>query len=177
MTPAEFKAATRRQAGGRKAKKAGDDSEGMVLGLCDEYLKQGRAKLEKVDPPTKVVGRPPRIIYQRNPFLDLVGTWTEKQGRALFLEVKSTTSHRLPISRPNGLTKDQLGHLRAWSEAGATVALLWVHSGGLKVITLETIEDAAGRENPSIPWGDFPLCRRGPLPSLRWDFLSEIADE
>lgn len=174
----EYKALTARREGGRRAKINGDDSETLILSLCAEYLKQGRARLEKVDPPSRVVGggKFRRIIYLANPFLDLAGAWTEKDGRALFFEVKSTTKNRLPISRKNGVTEKQIAALVSWADAGATTALLWVHAGGLKVISTATIEDACARGAPSIPWGDFPLCRRGTSPFLRWDFLSELAD-
>jgi penicillin-binding protein-related factor A (putative recombinase) len=179
MSVAEFKKATARTTGGKKARDNGSAAENLILSHCEAYLVQGRAKLEKVDPPTKVVnfGGKPKVIYQKNPFLDLVGTWTEKQGRALFLEVKSTTSKRLPISRDNGLTKVQIKHLREWRDAGAITALLWVHDGALKVISTETIDFAESCGNPSIPWSDFPLCRAGNSPFLRFDFLAEISDE
>jgi hypothetical protein len=118
-----------------------------------------------------------KIIYLTNPFLDLVGAWTEKGGRACFLEVKSTVGQRLPINRSNGVTPKQLEALRDWRKAGAVTGVLWVRGKDLKVITLETIEFAEACGHASLPWRDFPLCRRGNSPFLRFDFLAEIADE
>jgi hypothetical protein len=180
MTADEFRKrhAKKRATGGKRARDNGNEAESLILGLCDEYRAQGRANLKKVDPPSKVVykGGKPTIIYQANPFLDLVGPWTEKGGRACFLEVKSTAGQRLPIARPNGVTVKQLEALREWRESAAVTGVLWVHANDLKVITLETIEFAEGCGHASIPWRDFPLCRRGASPLLRFDFLAELAD-
>lgn len=183
MTAAEFQAkhAKKRVAGGRRAKENGDAAEKLILDHCEEYRRQRRANLRKVDPPSKVVsfGGKPKIIYQANPFLDLVGVWTESAGRAVFLEVKSTEKHRLPVSRPNGITGKQIESLQDWRDSGAVTGLIWVRcvpEPVLKVISLETIEFAEACGNASLPWDDFPVCRGGNSPFLRFDFLSEIAD-
>lgn len=181
MTAAEFQAtfAKGRKAGGKRAKSNGDAAEELILALCESYRRQGRARLRKVDPPSRVVGRgnAKRIIYLENPFLDLVGVWSEKGGRALFLEVKSTKSPRLPIARKDGVTEKQIESLKNWRDSGAVTGVLWVRGCDLKVITLETIEFAIACGHASLHWGGFPLCRSGNSPFLRYDFLAEIADE
>lgn len=181
MTAAEFQKrhASKRVTGGKRARNNGNEAESLILALCEEYRAQGRANLKKVDPPSKVVkfGKETKIIYQANPFLDLVGTWTEKGGRACFLEVKSTVGERLSISRSNGVTPKQIESLRDWRDSGAVTGVLWVRAKQLKVISLETIEFAIACGNVSLPWHNFPLCRAGRSPFLRVDFLAELADE
>lgn len=169
---------SRRATGGKRAKDNGDEAESLILGICDAYRNAGRANLKKVDPPSRVVKGPggPRIVYLANPFLDLVGAWTERGGRSVFLEVKSTSGHRLRIARDGGLTEKQIEALQEWRAAGAVTGVLWVHDGGLKVISLETIEHVVENRDASIAWANFPLCRRGAAALVPFDFLTEIAE-
>lgn len=184
MTAAEFRKrhASKRAAGGKRARDNGESAESLILSHCDEYRREGRANLKKVDPPTKVVnfGGKPKVIFQENPFLDLVGAWTERAGRAIFLEVKSTTKRRLPIARPNGVTVKQLEALRDWNASGAVTGVLWVRmidgQPVLKVISFETIDFAEDCGHASLPWDEFAICRKGNSPFLRFDFLTEIAE-
>ena len=86
-----------RSAASALATKRGKEFEDILARICDCYRQSGRAKIHKVDPPSKMVGRGPgaRIIYGVNPFLDFIGTWSERGNRSLMMEAKSTSNHRL----------------------------------------------------------------------------------
>jgi hypothetical protein len=115
------------------------------------YLKQGRAKIEKVDPPTKVLGR--KVLFMPNPWLDFAGVWTERDGRTLLIEAKTTLKPTLELGGTHGLTKAQWGNAMDWQRAGAMVLLLWEHKGEIRVTT------------PSMAMAD---CREQDRKSLRW---------
>lgn len=81
------------------------------------YERKGLLRLRKTDPPVKFIGGKP--IFQINPWLDYAGTWAERGGRMLCLEVKSTVKTRLDLSL------GQLESVTSWIEFGATVAVIW----------------------------------------------------
>ena len=62
-----------------------------IVEICKEYNRIGIAKIEKVDPPTRIIGTgyKKRIIFMENPFPDFAGTWTAYGGRSIHLEAKS----------------------------------------------------------------------------------------
>lgn len=95
------------------------------------YLDRGILYAEKVAPPTLTVGGGARrrIIYQKNPFLDYVGAFTARGGRAVVFEAKSTQDHRLPLARDGGLTVTQWQALWQWHNRGAVAFLLWQQRG------------------------------------------------
>lgn len=162
------------------ATKRGKAFEETITSHCEAYRAQGRAKIHKVDPPSRVVGRgaDAQVIYQENPFLDFVGTWTESGNRAIMLEAKSTAKHRLAIdTRKGGLTRDQITAMRDWARAGTVTALLWHRSDlqEIKVVGLETIDWAVANGARSLRWADFQPCLRG-QGYIRFDFLAELAD-
>jgi len=114
----------------------GTEFENELKLIFSAYKTQGRATLEKVDPPSKVLGN--RVIYMENPFLDFVGSWTEQGGRALFIEAKATDEPRLLIggkSNSNGMKDNQLANALAWWRAGAMVLVLWRFQGEVRVFT------------------------------------------
>lgn len=83
-------------------------------------------RIKKVEQPIRIFGG--RTIHLENPFLDFVGVWTERIGRAVFFEAKSTLKDRLPLGN-NGLSDKQLDSLHRWRVAGAVAFLLWEHRG------------------------------------------------
>lgn len=128
--------------------------------LFEAYTKQGRAKVHKVDPPTKtfnVKGKPGmrRTVNLANPFLDFTGAWTEQGGRALLIEAKHTEKPRLPLGGDEGLTAEQWANAMDWHRAGAMVLILWRHAGEVRVTT-PALAMAAAREydRKSIRWAD-----------------------
>lgn len=91
-----------------------------------QYQSRGIMRLKKVDPPTKSFGGG-RIIHLENPFLDYVGCWTGRGGRAIFIEAKSTKKPTLAMGS-SGISDKQLDALRHWSNAGAAAFLLWQYN-------------------------------------------------
>lgn len=119
---------------------------------CRQYRSQLVAAIEKVSPPSRVVGTgyARRVIFTANPFLDFVGTWTEFGGRAIFLEAKSTATHRLPLARPGGVTEDQVHALVGWKIAGAAAMLVWRFGGATALFTPQYVVDRATAGEKSL---------------------------
>lgn len=105
----------------------GKGFEGMVETILLQYQCRGLLRVKKVDPPTRVVGSGAfrKVIFLANPFLDFAGTWTERGGRAVFFECKSTTEQRLAVGSSSGVTQDQCDALCHWQNAGAVTFVLW----------------------------------------------------
>lgn len=142
------------------------------------YYQSNRiATVRKVDPPVrliyyadKVTGeKKTRAIFLPNPFLDFVGSWSARHGRALFVECKSSAAHRLPL-RPGHLSDDQVNAMKTWRLAGAAVCILWQWAGRVALITPEMVIGAKGRGEKSIAFEGLPLVPRGEG-SCIWDFL------
>lgn len=128
---------------------AGNDGkrfEGLVKDVAADYFRKKILRLEKVEPPTRIVG-PNRIIFLENPFADFMGTWEERGGRAMFIEAKSTKDERLPIG--NGkLSDDQIDWLIRWHTCGAAVGVIWESAfrvGFLPIGTIEAIRKSGRR--------------------------------
>jgi hypothetical protein len=141
------------------------------------YLNRGIAKLEKVDPPVRIIGGGPsrRVIFLANPWLDWAGTWTEKYGRSLFIESKSTSTHRLAIGKDGGLTASQWAAMRQWRIAGAACAVVWQYGGAVALLLPETIAEAIGRKEASIPFEVGLRVPRGDG-KVVWDFLNTLSE-
>lgn len=111
----------------RPKKNASNDGrrfEELFESVVTQYNYKRVLKLAKVDPPTRVVG-PGRIIFLANPFSDYVGSWSERQGRAIFIEVKSTMEDTLPIREDSCLKNKQIDDLIMWHGVGAAVGVVW----------------------------------------------------
>ncbi len=139
---------------------------------CGGYQNRCAATLRKVDPPTRLVGTGAarRVLFMANPFLDYVGTWTARHGRAIFIECKSTSTHRLPFKRSGGLTEEQLSTMKTWRLASAATALLWQFNGR---VTLWIPEDLMQAEETGAKSLVFENGRHVPNGEGKvvWDFL------
>lgn len=142
------------------------------------YHSRRIASYRKVDPPVRIVwpydarvGRKvQRVIFQTNPWLDFVGCWSARFGRALLLEAKSTATHRLPFKRSGGLTEEQVSTIKTWRLAGAATAVLWQWSGRVVLFTPEMLVAADGAGAKSLVFeGGIPVPRGEG--SIVWDFL------
>lgn len=158
---------------GHRAKQAGDAFESTIELILTGYERTRRATINKVDPPTKVVGKG-KVIHMANPFLDYVGAWTERGGRAIFLEAKSTAGPTLKLCASGGLTDKQWEALHRWDQAGAVTGILWGHAGQIKAINLPTIRQAITTRR-SIKWEHYRPCRKG-TGLITHDFLAELAE-
>lgn len=120
------------------------------------YSRAGIATAHKVSPPARIVGSfaARKIIFMPNPFLDFAGVWTKRNGRAIFLEAKSTGGHRLPFKRDAGIKLSQFESLCAWHAAGAAVGVIWHRTDTKKtaLVTMEAIDRAHREVYASLQW-------------------------
>lgn len=149
------------------------DFEGLLTIAGEAYEAQGRAVFRKVDPPTVQRGR---FLVQKkdgNPFLDFVGCWKERGGRALFFEAKETREDnpRLGIAvEGGGVTPKQMENLELWRDAGAAAFVLWYHVGQVRMATLEILENAR-LDGKSLKWRDALKIPEG-QGLIPYDFLT-----
>lgn len=82
-----------RQAGGRKAKAAGDEAEALFESACNEYKDHSRLDWQKTFPEIVITGRGMRGQVTGFPkekgTADYVGSITELSGKTFWLEVKN----------------------------------------------------------------------------------------
>lgn len=141
------------------------------------YLSRRIAMLRKVDPPTRLVGTglQRKVIFMANPFLDFVGTWTARGGRALFVECKSTQTHRLPFNSSGGLTATQWVTMKSWTLAGAVCCLVWKWNNRVVLFTPDYLKFAEARADKSLKHGNGIQVPSG-QGNLTWDFLKAYDD-
>lgn len=155
------------------AKNDGRSFQKEIEHTCGGYQSRRIATLRKVDPPTKVVGRTQetrRVFFMANPFLDFVGVWTARHGRALFVEAKSTSTHRLPFARSGGITEEQVSSIKTWRIAGAAACVVWQFNGRVVLLTPEKLMEAERLGLKSITFDSGIPVPRGEG-WLVWDFL------
>ena len=142
---------------------------------AEGYRRAGIAKLEKVDPPTRMVGGGEfrKVIFLANPFLDYVGVWTAHHGRALFIEAKSVEVGRLKINTSGGVSTTQWAAMMGWRRAGAACAVLWRRKGEVRLWTPEMLLEAEATGDKSVVFETGLLVRQG-KGTLIWDFLSVL---
>jgi hypothetical protein len=149
--------------------------EARIMTAVNIYGRRELLLMRKVDPPsfTRYVGGKTVTTLTQNPFLDFVGTWTERSGRALFIEAKSTAEPRLPFGGDACVTIQQMEALRSWSHAGAAVGIIWEHQLFHAFVSLDDLHNAAGRGRKSLDWDSAAKISEGDqcivnfLPALR----------
>ena len=136
-------------------KNDGRSFEKSLQQICRIYAEQGRAKFEKVEPPTRTIGAGHfrKVIYLPNPFLDFQGCWTTAGNRACAFEAKSTTDPTLPCGDDYGFSQAQRDAMRDWRAAGAATWLLWEMSGAVRLFTHDMVQ-AGMAERKSLVWAD-----------------------
>lgn len=97
--------------------------EEVILGTAAQYEREGVMRLRKVDPPLVLLRG--QWILKASPFLDFVGSWTERMGRAIFIEAKSTKEPVLQVMGQGGLKLTQYASLLYWHNAASAAALVW----------------------------------------------------
>lgn len=127
--------------------------EQVLTEICGHYASRGLLRVKKVDPPTKTFGRG-QIIHLPNPFLDFVGCWTARAGRAVFFEAKSVTNKPHLAFGSGGLSDTQIESLRQWHAAGAVAFVLWERSGEVRLVTWPQIGDALKLGRRHLVWED-----------------------
>lgn len=158
----------------------GKGFESEIAATAEAYRVRGMATLRKVDPPVRVLWIPDkktgerrqRVIFQRNPWPDFSGCWTANGARSLFVECKSTATHRLGL-REGQLGPDQVAALVAWRAAGAAVCLLWQWAGAVALFTPEMILASQSAGAKSLVFADGLHVPRGEG-GVIWAFLSVL---
>lgn len=134
-------------------RKRGGELETSLHSIHELYLMERRARIHKVDPPTRVFqkGGRKQVIFLENPFLDYIGVWTEAGGRMLAVEAKETAEPRLELAKTK-LNPNQCRAIDLWTGAGAVAVICWRHDRQIKLVTPEIIraEQEAGRA--SVRW-------------------------
>ncbi len=150
--------------------------EDSIEGIFAAYKRAGIAKIEKVDPPVRVIGSKSfkKVIFLENPWLDYSGVWSANGGQQLHIEAKTTGDPRLEIGE-KGISDDQVRALLEWHKFGAAVGIAWGHEGQVKVITVETIRVAVAMGLKSFKWRHLPPCPRGEG-FILWDILRAIRE-
>ncbi len=166
-------------AGRTNAKNDGRDFQKEVERTAGAYQSRRVATLRKVDPPMRLIWADDKEnpgkkrtfpIFMENPHLDYVGVWQTKGGRALMIEAKSTSAHRLPFNGDSGLKRHQVANLQTWHAAGAAVALLWRFNESCRLWTPRMIEEAIAAGSKSLVFESGLQVPRGDG-TLVWDFL------
>jgi len=152
----------------------GKTFESRILAISKLYEEQHLLRLRKVEAPTLTLGRKPstRTIYLENPFLDFVGTWTAREGRAVFIECKSTSDkarRNLSLGK-GGLSDNQIAALESWTRAGAVAFVLWECCGEVRLVTNWIIQKALQSEKRHIAWADAYPVEQG-KGFIFYDFL------
>lgn len=111
----------------RNLKNDGRGLESTFESTCEAYFQSRVLRLTKVEPPVRVVGwgANRQIIFLKNPFPDWTGVWTERGGRSLMIETKSTCEAKLPMAEKGMLSINQIEWLKRWHYAGAAVGIVW----------------------------------------------------
>jgi len=140
---------------------------------AEAYKRLGLARLAKIDPPVRMIGGGShrKVIFLANPWLDFAGVWTAHHGRALFVEVKSHESGRLPIESSGGISTTQMAAICSWRMAGAAVAVLWRRRGYVRLWTPEMIFAKKASGEKSLVFEDGHIVKQG-AGTLIWDFLA-----
>lgn len=130
----------------------------MFLRTCDAYFNQKILRLTKVEPPIKVARNHPQgFIWLANPYPDWTGAWTERGGRSLMIETKSTMEPQLHIGASTNLSVKQICALGQWHAAGAAVGVVWCYSGhGSVFLPIKLIDEIcmSGRKHIKFAEGD-----------------------
>lgn len=152
--------------------------EGDLVKICRAYRHNGVMELEKVEPPTRVVKRPPtfqpEILRMANPFLDFVGVWTRRQGRAVFLEAKSTAEPKLGLKQSGGLSEAQYDSLVRWNAAGAAVGILWAYAQHVRFVPLLACVAQLEAGVKHVKWENATPVPQG-TGWVMWDFEKVLA--
>jgi hypothetical protein len=109
------------------------------------------------------------VIFLPNPHLDWVGAWTERYGRALMMETKSTSEPRLGLG--SKLTTTQIEWLLRWHHAGAAVGVCWEFVGhGVGFIPVGQIDQTLKTGRKHLKWEEVRPVKQG-MGFILYDFV------
>jgi hypothetical protein len=149
----------------------------MFERTCDAYRVAKVARLAKVEPPVRVIGwgESRKVIFLKNTFPDYIGSWTERNGRALCIEVKSTLEPKLPIcTTSGGLKDDQIDNLVLWHYSGAAVGVVWEWVGhGFAFVPIGLADSIRKEPRRHIKWNEADPVAQG-TGFMMIDFLTNL---
>jgi penicillin-binding protein-related factor A (putative recombinase) len=153
----------------------GKPFEIQISNIASLYEQRNLLSLEKVDPPVRVIGTGTnrKVIFQKNPHLDFVGVWTERGGRALFMEAKSTDDERLPLNAEGGIRDAQVKALQRWHRCGAAVGILWECRGKVRFISYERVRRALAQNFKSFAIDETVPVKQG-NGFIIYDFIENL---
>lgn len=155
-------------------KNNGKPLEAAIKAVAVHYARNGEMRLEKVDPPTRIVF-PKRIVFMENPFLDFIGTWTERGGRMVCIEAKSTDGPTLTLKHKGGVTEGQINSMRLWADYGAAVGIVWAYGRDIAFVPVALVFSQLEAGVKHIKWEHAcPLVPRNPM--YRADFLPALRE-
>jgi penicillin-binding protein-related factor A (putative recombinase) len=138
--------------------------ETMIERTADAYFNARILRLCKVEPPVRVIGwgQNRKVIFLENPFPDWTGAWTERAGRSLMIETKSTSDPRLPMAASGNLSENQVEWLKRWHYAGAAVGIIWEwKNNGAAFIPIGQAVDIWKSGRRHIKWEECDPIRQG----------------
>lgn len=150
-----------------------------ITRICEHYAQRNTARIKKVDPPSRITGTGAkrRTIYMLNPFVDFIGAWTQRAGRAIAIEAKSTAEPSLPICQDGGITKNQWDLLNEWRRAGAAVGVLWGYRTEIRFVPFEALRAQLNATPPvkHVKWEHATPIPQG-LGFCSFDFLVTLGE-
>lgn len=161
----------------------GKGLESRLTQVATQYQTQGKALIKKCDPPSRSYIHNGQVQHQllKNPYPDFLGVWTTQGGRGIFIEAKSTKVPRLSLGQKSGgVSRDQLGHLNAWHEAGGCVGVVWEHELQCKFVSVKAMLKILGEKRgkqvrKSIRWDEATPIPTGGMVVI--DFLWNLGQE
>lgn len=152
--------------------------EANVKRVLEHYRQRNILRMEKVGPPARIMGGGLRrnVIFMENPFMDFVGTWTERGGRMLAIEAKSTQDGKLVMAEAGNLKDKQIEWLQRWHAAGAAVGILWEWRGtGWRFIPLGNLMAVVKTGRRHIKWDEScAIPRMSGHPQAHHDFICNL---
>lgn len=152
----------------------GKPFEKQIADIASIYEQRNLLALEKVDPPTRVIGtgNNRKVIFTTNPHLDFIGVWTERGSRALHLEAKSTDDDRLPIG-PGGIRDSQVRSMHRWHAQGIALGILWECRGQVRFISYERMRRAIAQNFKSFAIEETVPVKQG-TGFILYDFIENL---
>lgn len=149
--------------------------ETEIEAIANAYEARNVMRISKVEPPVRLLGTGIRrkTIFLRNPFLDFVGSWTERGGRAIFLEAKSTTKPQLPLFQDGGITENQWAAILQWRNHGAATGVLWGYDGQIRFVPVPAMISQQQAGVKHIKWDNATPVPKGEG-WVTWDFVHAL---
>jgi penicillin-binding protein-related factor A (putative recombinase) len=162
----------------RQTKNDGKWFEEMIEKSALKYECKGILSLRHVDPPTQQIPGTKIIVRKQSPFLDFVGSWTERGGRGIFIEAKTTKEPKLTLDqKDNGVKTTQITMMKHWNMNGAAVGVLWaMDPENVCFVSLALIKSTLLAGTKHLKWEWCPKVKQG-TGFILCDFVHQLRSE